>query len=327
MCIPPDSRPSKLEPWIRDFATHLKTSPDKNVVIYPESFGTGFAQVYGIEPGLTYRIVDYRLNTDFTFAREPADNYFLIIYFYQYAHCKKLLLTINQRVVIDSEESEYNTLIMTNSLLSQKLELTKGTYIKGLTIQITEGWLKKKIAHPNTANYALFKERDVFQSLITPKSQKLLNEIFCDSSALAVPRLYVGNRVLRLLEDFLENILKNGVSANAFPTSVKDFQNVLKVESMLLKNYNTDFPSIEKLARIALMSETKLKNIFKRAFGMGMYEYYQKNRMHKAKELLNTGKYSVSEVGAMIGYQNLSNFSNSFKKEFNYLPKDFNKIG
>jgi AraC-like DNA-binding protein len=78
---------------------------------------------------------------------------------------------------------------------------------------------------------------------------------------------------------------------------------------------------------MALMSATKLKNIFKKAFGMSMYEYYQKNRMHKAKELLCSGKYSVSQVGVMIGYRNLSNFSNAFKKEFNYLPKDFNKIG
>ncbi len=60
---------------------------------------------------------------------------------------------------------------------------------------------------------------------------------------------------------------------------------------------------------------------------MGLYEYYQKNRMHKAKELLETTKYSVSDVGSLLGYQNLSNFSHAFKKEFGQLPKDFNKIG
>jgi AraC-like DNA-binding protein len=60
---------------------------------------------------------------------------------------------------------------------------------------------------------------------------------------------------------------------------------------------------------------------------MGLYEYYQKNRMHKAKELLHTGKYSVSQVGSMLGYQNLSNFSASFKKEFNSTPSDFMHVG
>jgi hypothetical protein len=57
-------------------------------------------------------------------------------------------------------------------------------------------------------------------------------------------------------------------------------------------------------------------------FGMGMYEYYQKNRMHRAKDLILTRKHSVTAVGTMLGYQNLSNFSNAFKKEFNFLPSE-----
>ncbi len=318
---------SELKEWIRDFSAHLKANPDKNEVVYPKSFATGFAKIYTIESGLTYRIVNYRLNADYVLTREPADNFFLIIYLYQYFDCGRLLVKINDKVIIDSTEKNYSALLMTNSFTTQLLEITEGTYTKGLTIQITEEWLKEKIAQPNTANYALFKEKNVFQTIINPKSQKLLSEIFDDNSDLATPGLFMNNRVLRLLEAFLENILKNGISGNTLPVSSKDVQNILKVESIILENYNSGFPSIEKLARIALMSETKLKSVFKKAFGMGMYKYYQKNRMHKAKELLCSGKYSVSEVGTMIGYQNLSNFSHAFKKEFDFLPKDFNKIG
>lgn len=321
------SRRAELEEWIRDFSQHLKTNPDKNIVIYPESFATGFAKVYPIEAGLTYRLVDYRLNTDFVFTREPDNNFFLIIYLYQYSDCEKLSVTIDNTVIIESREKDYSSLLMTNSLVSQRLELKKGTYVKGLTIQITEEWLKEKIAQPNTANYALFKEKKVFQTFLDPKAQKLLTEIFDENNNSATPLLYINNRVLQLLEAFLENILKNGISGNTFPASAKDVQNILKVESIIREHYNSPFPNINKLARVALMSETKLKNVFKKAFGIGMFGYYQKNRMHRAKELLCSGKYSVSEVGVMIGYQNLSNFSNAFKKEFDYLPKDFNKIG
>ena len=52
----------------------------------------------------------------------------------------------------------------------------------------------------------------------------------------------------------------------------------------------------------------------------------KKNKMHKAKELLNSGEYSVSQVGSLLGYHNLSNFSNSFKKEFNRLPRDYQQV-
>jgi AraC-like DNA-binding protein len=71
-----------------------------------------------------------------------------------------------------------------------------------------------------------------------------------------------------------------------------------------------------------LMSESKLKKLFKQSYAMGMYEYFQKNRMHKAKDLILLQKHTVSEVGSMLGYQNLSNFSAAFKKEFGCLPSE-----
>jgi AraC-like DNA-binding protein len=316
-----------LEEWMRDFSAYLRANPDKNTIIYPESFASGYAKVYCLEEGLTYRIVDYRLNTDFVFSREASDKFYLIIYFYQYKDCKDLSVVINNKLIISSKEENYSSLLMTNSHVAQTLTLTKGTHIKGVTIQMTEDWLREKITHPDTANYALFKEKDVFQSFLNPKSQKLLDEIFDDDLNSTSPGLYMTSRVLRLLEGFLENILKYGISANTFPTSPGDVQHLLKVESYLLDNYSSGFPSIEKLARMSCMSATKLKSIFKKAFGMGMYEYYHTNRMHKAKELLSSGLYSISDVGDMIGNQNLSNFSNAFRKKFNCLPKDFNKIG
>ncbi|MEO6134085.1 MAG: helix-turn-helix transcriptional regulator [Ginsengibacter sp.] len=321
------SKQPDLEEWIRDFSTHLKAEPEKNHIIYPESFATGFAKVYSIEDGLTYRIVDYTLNTDFIFLREPAEKFYLIIYFYQYSNCSSLQVYINDIVVIKSEERDYSSLLMTNSNVSQRLLLAKGTTVKGLTIQITEEWLMEKIAQPRTANYELFKKKNVFQSFLNPKSQKLLNEIFDENLKSVIPELHLNNRVLRLLEIFLEGIIKYGITGNTFPSLASDVQNILKVENYLLECYLTEFPSIEKLARMSLMSPTKLKNIFKKAFGMGLYEYYQKNRMHKAKELLSTGLYSVTDVGEMIGYQNLSNFSSAFRKEFKCLPKDYAKIG
>lgn len=46
--------------------------------------------------------------------------------------------------------------------------------------------------------------------------------------------------------------------------------------------------------------------------------------MHIAKEHILSRKYSISEVGTKLGYQNLSNFSTAFRKEFNCLPSELN---
>lgn len=318
---------SGLSNWLHGFSSHLKVVPQNNRIEYPENFGTGFAKVYDLEPGLSYRIVDYTLNTPFTFIREASDKFFLIIYFYQYNDVQSLEIRIDNERVIFSEENYYSTLLMTNSLVGQNVVLSPGTKVKGLTIQLSEEWLNNKIQHPEAAGYFLFKEKNIFQDFLTAKSQKLLNDIFTENLKSFTPALHTNIRVLRLLEEFLQNIITTRGIESSLILSPEDFQKVLKVEALLLENYSQGFPKIESLARVALMSETKLKIIFKKAFGMAMYEYYQKNRMHKAKEFLEINKFSVTEVGIMIGYQNLSNFSHAFKKEFGYLPKDSGKIG
>jgi len=97
---------------------------------------------------------------------------------------------------------------------------------------------------------------------------------------------------------------------------------MMQVESILVSNLSVSPPTIPALARTAMMSETKLKNLFKMIYGMGLYEYYQKNRMLRARQLLKSKRYSVKETGMALGFKNLSNFTIAYKKEFNSLPSE-----
>jgi AraC-like DNA-binding protein len=53
-----------------------------------------------------------------------------------------------------------------------------------------------------------------------------------------------------------------------------------------------------------------------------VHEYYRKERMKAARDRLLTGNYSVKQVALELGYSNLSNFTNAFKKEFSILPSE-----
>ncbi|MDQ2863466.1 MAG: helix-turn-helix transcriptional regulator [Bacteroidota bacterium] len=316
-----------LHGWLNGLCKYLHINSKAGKVEYPDSFANGFVKVHDIEPGFSYRVVDYSLNTDFTFTRGPAENFFLLIYFYQYTEVDKLFISAGEEVIIDTTENNFSAALMVSSLSSQRIELSKGTRVRGLTIELTEEWLKEKIEISHDSDCQVFEVKNIFKDVIAAKTQKLLNEIFADNLVSPTPGFSMNIRVQRILEEFLRNLINSDLSQNPSSLSKEDFESILKIEALLVENYTSVFPTIENLARIALMSETKLKNVFKKAFGMGLYEYYQKNRMHKAKELLNMNKYSVSEVGSMIGYQNLSNFSNAFKKEFGYLPKNSDQIG
>ena len=312
--------------WLTSFSSHLSVKPSDNHLTYPETYALGYAKVRCIEEGFSFRLVDYKLNTDFEHRVDPSPDFHLILYFYQFISTDKIHFEVGDNI-IESDAKNYKAVVMTNSRVKQKLLLKKGTSVKGLTIQLTEAWINKHIDNKNGKNYSALKQNSYLLDVLTAKAQKILNDIYCNHEESQISTLYITTRVMRLLENFLENILKRDIIDSTLSISSKDFESILKIEGLLLENYGEVFPKIEKLARLALMSESKLKKIYKQAFGMGLFEYYQKNRMHKAKELLNTGEYTVSQVGSLLGYQNLSNFSNSFKKEFNQLPRDYHQVG
>ena len=52
------------EEWIKKFGSYVKAKNSGTRIEFAESFATGYAQAKILEPGLSYRIVNYTLNTD-----------------------------------------------------------------------------------------------------------------------------------------------------------------------------------------------------------------------------------------------------------------------
>jgi AraC-like DNA-binding protein len=86
-------------------------------------------------------------------------------------------------------------------------------------------------------------------------------------------------------------------------------------------------PQLNALAKMAGMSETKMKQLFKQVFGDTIYNYYQNERMHEAGFLLKHAGYSVSETGYRLGFSNLSHFSRLFEKHYGVTPKKYTLTG
>jgi AraC-like DNA-binding protein len=100
---------------------------------------------------------------------------------------------------------------------------------------------------------------------------------------------------------------------------------VLKVKELYVSDFESPPMTVEELARMCNMSVTKFKSLFKSLFGMSCYQYYQAQRMEYAKELLSKHQYPVKEVAYLTGFQNTANFTRSFKKAYDILPRDFQK--
>jgi AraC-like DNA-binding protein len=133
----------------------------------------------------------------------------------------------------------------------------------------------------------------------------------------AAPPLFYQTKILRIIELFFEWLYKEmKLFSGKSGISRQDVEAAQKIEARLTTDVTQLPPTLKELAREATMSESKLKKIFKAVYGLPPYEYYQRQRMQRARLMLLSGNYSVKDIGYTLGYSNLSNFTLAFKKVF-----------
>lgn len=94
-------------------------------------------------------------------------------------------------------------------------------------------------------------------------------------------------------------------------------------------NYLNDHYAIdvcqETLEKIAMMSGTKLKKLFKQKYLVNISEYTQRRRMNIAEVLLLNSSLDIKSIAEAVGYSSHSKFSTCFKKYKGVYPREVRK--
>ena len=108
------------------------------------------------------------------------------------------------------------------------------------------------------------------------------------------------------------------ISFNAF-----DEQILNKAISIVEKNMdNTEF-STEEFAKAMNMSRSNLHLKLKALTGESALDFIRKIRFKEACRLLKDGRYSISEISDMVGFNSPSYFATCFKKHMGCLPTEY----
>ncbi len=75
------------------------------------------------------------------------------------------------------------------------------------------------------------------------------------------------------------------------------------------------------------ISTVYLSQLFKKETGMNFNAYVNEYRLNQAKKLIDEGKYKMSQIGEMVGFNNTQYFSNCFKKMFQMTPVEYKNRG
>lgn len=103
-------------------------------------------------------------------------------------------------------------------------------------------------------------------------------------------------------------------------------EELLKKAMSIVENNmdNVEF-STDEFAREMCMSRSNLHLKMKALTGESTNDFIRKIRFNRACKLLKEGKYSVSEISTMVGFNTPSYFATSFKKYFGCLPSEYGK--
>lgn len=81
--------------------------------------------------------------------------------------------------------------------------------------------------------------------------------------------------------------------------------------------------TITFLARKAALSESRLRFLFRKHFGLSLGSYIRQYETHHALALMQNPSLSLDEVASASGYSSLSTFSRAFKSQTGLSPRKF----
>ena len=311
-----------LQAMARSFRVHAENS----FIRVPENIGSGFFAAYNLPDGLSVMVNDSVFNEGLSIRRHAVANqqYFILQFNEPLSDDVINMENYNEQHTYNLQK---NTILLTSSLMDTtvvrppKVRTRSVNIILG--IDFLNSFIGGEVADKFLSNYfsLLLKKRN--PEFIGTEYRVIMDELIKEQIEHPLQKKFIYNRALLLIEKLVTGFLSR-LEKNSPLVKLKDdeISRLIKVESLLVKDFSGTPPTITALSKIATMSPTKLKKDFKSMYGLPIYEYYQKNRMMRAKSLLLSGNFAVKEVGMMVGYSNLGHFAASFKKEFGVLPSE-----
>lgn len=315
--------------FVKSFGEKFKIPVYKDSLKIPPAMGKGFIRFKNIEPGIRFAIHHYTLKHELHLKRKAGgENHDLVSIVF---NSNEIPTASNpsRQTAIQFLKNNGSSVQIASSALSTETYFPPNIEVHFGVIGITRETLSallnlNKISGPLET---ILKGDSLFfyHEIMHPEMLRTLKQLSEISEQDELNALYYKIKIHELIYLLFDKLLTRGTDKQR-PVNKADIDKLAAIRSSILSDLSQP-PELHALAKMAAMSETKMKQLFKQTFGDSIYNYYQTERLREAGFLLKHAGYSVSEAGYHLGFSNLSHFSRLFEKHYGITPKKYSAAG
>lgn len=155
---------------------------------------------------------------------------------------------------------------------------------------------------------------------VTPASQTALFDIANCPYHGAIRRLFLESKCMELICHQLEQIAHGRLHPKPFGLlSACEVERIHHARELLVADLKHP-PSVARLSKMVGINDYKLRQGFRKVFGTTIFEQLRRQRLARARVLLERGDRNVAEAAFEVGYSDLKHFYQAFKKQFHTTP-------
>lgn len=300
------------EDLLRHIARVMQLKVQADSIVFNPPLAEGCVRLLKLPNGLEMLIYDYTPLQDILFNKKKTSTDFF---------------TLRIDDITGADGMAKSSIFFGNTMPEWYHLAGANAHQKSVNIMMSKDWLQRMLGREENGdtllNFISLKSPAYHYELLDVEYRRILTEIFAPAVSREFEGFMIQNRVMLIIERFFTRLSKKMSDVNVnLKMSTEEIVRLKLVEQALVSDFSSLPPGINQLSRIAAMSPSKLKILFKRMYGLPVYQYFQKNRMNKAKAMLLSKKYTLQQVADDLGYNTVNEFSKTFKKTFDQLPAE-----
>ncbi|KPM31087.1 AraC-type transcriptional regulator [Croceitalea dokdonensis DOKDO 023] len=224
------------------------------------------------------------------------------------------------------EVSEENSLLLYNTQkdLPLNLVLQPNSWMLSVVMSIRKfhSLFSKEASYIPILSDVSGEKKYYTQEVLSPAMAVVLSQLMNYNLHPSIKTLYVKGKIYELISLYFNKTEDADIEQCPFLADEDNVRRIRKAKEIIISRM-AEPPTLAELSEEIGLSLRKLKEGFKQIYGESVFGFLFDYKMEYARNMLETGKYNVNEVGLKVGYSTASHFIASFKKKYGTTPKKY----